>query len=613
MSIPKAAGIETEYGIIILGDPHFSPFLVSQQVLNTYQQTGSPAIPTGMYYNTQTGSAQETAEQAAQDVHGDSSLAASSNDEDKDDPEYVDAAEPANESANASSTATTTGANGSGETAGTGTTTQVLHYGLGSLMLANGARFYIDHAHPEYCTPETLSPRRVVAADKAGERIVARCMSAANRNGSLPDGQQILIYKNNSDQKGNSYGCHENYLLSVDLFEDLLRRRSHLIYRYLLPFQVSRVVICGAGKVGYENKTEAATFQLSQRADFFEMLTGHQTTYRRPLFNLRDEPHAETNTYRRLHVILGDANMSEISTYLKVGTTQLVLHMIEDGFIKADLTLADPVAAFQQVSRDLTLQDPLELENGSLMTAAEIQRVYLELAEQYLNEHDGTEEQWHLWDLWADVIDALQENDEDFLSTRLDWAIKKSVLDRYLDTQNVTWETVAAWQPLIETIVAAEVSHPEPDALGQALARHVGLSWADYAQQREVFFTLRRLDLEYHDIRQDAGLFYRLQGRGLVERLLTDDEIAAMLSQPPPDTRAWLRGKMIEKFAPHVTGADWSYLRLRDPDANQVYRLEFPNPLVGTERDLGRVWDRLRTPGELFAYFQHGSQEALSG
>jgi hypothetical protein len=564
MSIPKAAGIETEYGIFVWGADSFNPFLASQLVLNTYQSVGGPAIPTGVYYNVQTGDVEDEDEAEA--------------DEEKADGAKADA-KPA-----------------------------TLLYGLGSLMLANGARFYIDHAHPEYCTPETLSPRTVVAADKAGERIVARCMTAANTGGLLPDGQRILIYKNNSDQKGNSYGCHENYLLSVTLFEDLLKRRSHIIFRYLLPFLVTRITFCGAGKVGFENKTARAAFQLAQRADFFETLIGLQTTYQRPLFNTRDESHTDSHTFRRLHVILGDANMAEISTYLKVGATQLVLHMIEDEFIKDDLMLAAPLDAFQQVSRDLTFQQMLELESGVRMTALDIQDVYLEHAERYLTERDGSDEQWAVWERWADVIDILREGRVQALTNQLDWAIKKNVMDRYLNTQGMDWEQVVRWQPIIEKILQTDDL-----STAESAARHVGLAWEDYTQQREIYFSLRRLDLEYHDIRHsgpEAGLFYRLQNGGLVERLLTEAEIDQRVNDPPADTRAWLRGRIVQRFSKQVVGADWSYVRLqqtpRDTDS-VVYQLEFPNPLVGTEQDMVDVWDRLKTPEQMFLYFRIGS------
>ncbi len=596
MSIPKAVGIETEYGILVWGAQEFNPFRASQLVLNAYQSIGGPSIPMGLYYNVQTGSVDdeepsgEHGTPASETADDDTEEVLIALDEDQSEVEIIDSgSEP--ESA--------------GDDGKTASATTTVLYGLGSLMLANGARFYIDHAHPEYCTPESLSPRLVVAADKAGERIVARCMDAANQNGTLPEGQRVMIFKNNSDQKGNSYGCHENYLLSVDLFEDLLRRRSHLIFRYLLPFLVSRLVVTGSGKVGYENKTAPATYQLSQRADFFEMLIGLQTTYRRPLFNTRDESHTDKHTFRRLHVILGDANMAEFSTYLKVGTTQLVLHMIEDGFIKTDLTLRDPLHAFQHVSRDVTFSTPLELENGQHMTAVEIQAVYLELAEQYLEQHDGTEEQWELWDHWADVIEALESGNHQSLARKLDWAIKRNVLDRYLQAQESGWEEVERWQRVIE--VAVRSTNP---TISEAIAQDAGLSPDEFARQREIYFTLRRLDLEYHDIHHsgpNAGLFYRLQNAGHVDRLLTDAEIDARLHQPPPDTRAWLRGKIVERFAQQIIGADWSYIKLfAGTERSMLYQLEFPNPLVGTEADLSAVWERLRSPEEVFSYFRTG-------
>lgn len=575
MSIGKAVGLETEYGITVRGAAAANPFRASQLVLNAYQTIGGPAVPTGVVTEVQKSSAYSPMGYST--AYSPYAL--------EDDPiegtyeEQVSTVQ------------------------GVGVGAYVS--GPGSLMLANGARFYIDHAHPEYCTPEALAPRRIVAADKAGERIVERCMNAANGNGTLPEGQQILIYRNNSDQKGNSYGCHENYLLSTDLYEDLVLRRSHLIYRYLLPFLITRVVFTGAGKVGSENKTGPATFQLSQRADFFEMLMGLQTTYRRPLFNTRDEPHSDRQAYRRLHVILGDANMSEIATFLKVGTTQLVLHMIEDGFIRTDLTLADPLAAFRQVSRDLTFKRALPLEDGRQMAAVEVQEAYLNRAEAYLNAVGGTQEQWEVWHTWAEVIDALQSADRQPLTRMLDWAIKLQVLDRYLLSQQTTWDEVERWQPVIDLAVYADQSA----GAMQGVARDLGLAPADYDRQREVYFTLRRLDLEYHDIRSqgpEMGLFYRLQAGQHVRRLLDDALIERHVKEPPPDTRAWLRGKIVERFAPHIVEVDWSYVRLRYASAATalVYQLEFPDPLYGTERDLAGIWGRFSTPEQMFGYFR---------
>jgi len=454
------------------------------------------------------------------------------------------------------------------------------------IMLANGARFYIDHTHPEYSTPECLSPRLLVAADKAGERILAACQHWLNVTGGLPTGQSIRLYKNNSDYKGNSYGCHENYLLSTELFNDLLRRKPHLIFRYLFPFFISRTILCGSGKVGSENGTAHASFQLSQRADFFETLIGLDTTHERPLFNTRDEAHADPTRFRRLHVIIGDANMAEYSTYLKIGLTQLVLQMLEDSFIKEDLTLADPLDCMLTVSRDLTFQQPLTMEDGRSMTALDIQYIYLDLAHNYLSARDGSQEQWNILKKWEEALDMLPDQWE-LLSTRFDWAIKKRLLDRYLTTQGASWEEVTAWQPVIE----------EPDTLGTAKerAKRADLTWGDYERQRKLYFALRRLDLEYHDVRYnpdlgETGLFYRLQQREAIERLVTDEEIQERIALPSPDTRSWLRGQSIARFPDVLVSADWSGMEFRLAD-REVY-LDLPDPLVNNEAETASILDQ---------------------
>src|SRR5437879_8521418 len=246
---------------------------------------------------------------------------------------------------------------------------------LVNAVLTNGARYYVDHAHPEYSSPECADARDCVRFDKAGERILARSMEAAAR--ALPDGQQIVIYKNNSDGKGNSYGCHENYLMDRSV-------PFGRIVQHVMPHFVSRQVYTGAGKVGSEAPSQTAEtvpYQLSQRADFFEEEVGLETTLKRPIVNTRDEPHADAQKYRRLHVIVGDANLCEVATYLKVGVTAIVLAMIEDDFFgELDLTLAAPVQAIRQVSYDLTLGQPLELADGRRLTALEMQWELLDLA-----------------------------------------------------------------------------------------------------------------------------------------------------------------------------------------------------------------------------------------
>ena len=253
---------------------------------------------------------------------------------------------------------------------------------LVNTVLTNGARYYVDHAHPELSTPECADPRSIVVWDRAAELILQRSMAAANR--TLPAGQELVVYKNNSDGKGNSYGCHENYLMDRKV-------PFGRIVAHAIPFFVTRQIFTGAGKVG----TEAARrrprrrcgFQLGQRADFFEEEVGLETTLKRPIVNTRDEPHADAQKYRRLHVIVGDANLSEVATFLKVGTTALVLCMVEDDFLPREWQLAAAVPAMRHVSRDLTLRQPLQLADGTTATALEIQWEYFDRARKYADAH----------------------------------------------------------------------------------------------------------------------------------------------------------------------------------------------------------------------------------
>ena len=249
---------------------------------------------------------------------------------------------------------------------------------LVNAVLTNGARYYVDHAHPEFSTPECADALQCVLYDKAGERILARSMEAAAR--ALPTGQGIVVYKNNSDRKGNSYGTHENYLMDRQV-------PFARVVQHVMPHFVSRQIYTGAGKVGTEASSTGGVeveFQLTQRADFFEEEVGLETTLKRPIVNTRDEPHADAQKYRRLHVIVGDANMAEIATFLKLGVTALVLCMIEDDwFGERDFTLETPVAALRKVSYDVSLQQPLTLAGGSTMTALEMQWEYFDLARKY--------------------------------------------------------------------------------------------------------------------------------------------------------------------------------------------------------------------------------------
>src|SRR5437016_5580363 len=245
---------------------------------------------------------------------------------------------------------------------------------LVNTVLTNGARYYVDHAHPEYSTPECVDALELVCADKAGERVLARSMLAARR--LLEPGQEVVVYKNNSDGKGNSYGTHENYLVDRAVpFASLVR--------YLLPWFVTRQVFTGAGKVGGENGAGLVEYQLSQRADFFEEEVGLETTLKRPIVNTRDEPHADPQLYRRLHVIAGDANLCEVATFLKIGATAIVLAMIEDGFIDKDLSIASSVASMRTVSHDPTCRATIDVASLGRCTAVEVQWEFLRLARKY--------------------------------------------------------------------------------------------------------------------------------------------------------------------------------------------------------------------------------------
>ena len=326
MAIPKVMGIETEYGITVKNQPDFNPILSSLLLINSYETFRSSRVRWDY-----------EAESPLRDARGF---------------EYMEEKE--------------------------GTSKEESR--LINLILSNGARFYVDHAHPEYSSPETTNPRDLVIWDRAGERILN--LSRQRAEAVSPPEQRILIYKNNTDNKGNSYGTHENYLM--DRKVPFAR-----IVQHMMPFFVSRQVFTGAGKVGAENNADPCDYQISQRADFLETEVGLETMHSRPIINTRDEPHADPEKYRRLHVIVGDANMSEVSNYLKVGTMAMVLaSMVEDDFIERDLSVDGPVGAFRVVSRDLTCRETFRLKDGRTITAVDLQREFLALAHRYYRDRE---------------------------------------------------------------------------------------------------------------------------------------------------------------------------------------------------------------------------------
>lgn len=377
-------------------------------------------------------------------------------------------------------------------------------------VLPSGARLYNDHGHPEFATPECTGLRELIAQDRAGERVMQTC---AERRMSRLGGGLVALYKNNTDFHGASYGCHESYLLNRGLpFDDLLSG--------ILPFFVTRQIFAGAGKVGVESLSPLAPgihYQLSQRADFFTTIASVDTLYNRPIVNTRDEPHADARRFRRFHVICGDANLCEVATLLKTGTTLLVLRLLETGWLPDGVTLRDPVTAIKHISRDPSLKWQVErADSGKTIGAVDIQRVYLAAAKEKLT---GLSAEADLVLIeWESVLDRL-EADPLSLSDTLDWAAKRALLDEFRAAESLSWD--------------------DP--------------------------TLQSLDLEYHNVDPEAGLYLGLEQENRVRRIVTDEEIARAITNPPPGSaRALVRGLAVSKFAEAVKSVTWSRLVLDD-------------------------------------------------
>jgi proteasome accessory factor A len=488
MAIPKVCGIETEYGIVVRGGDN-NPVSASSMLINAYVNATSKKI--GWDFEDET---------PANDARG----------FDLDD---VFAPE--------------------------------IETSLVNAVLPNGARYYVDHAHPEISIPEVTNARDAVRWDRAADEIVRASMEHAK---SLFDGDgELVVYKNNSDGKGNSYGCHENYLMSRET--PFGRIASHIT-----PHFVTRQVFCGAGKVGCEQPNRQpgdVPYQLSQRADFFEEEIGLETTLKRPIVNTRDEPHCDPQKYRRLHVIVGDANMSEIATYLKVGTTLIVLAMIEDDQLGDELLLGNPVPAIRQVSHDPTLRRTIMLRDGSRATAIEIQWGLLERARKYEQTHGlgAVDEQIGADVLarWEQVLTGL-ERDPDSMAHWVDWVAKRRLVDGYAERHDLPLDS------------------PK----------------------------LKAIDLQYHDLRADRCLANRV---GLDTVVSTDEAVTAM-TEPPSSTRAYFRGRCLQKFPNDIVAANWDSL-VFDVGRDPLRRVPMMEPLRGTAEHVANLIDESSTALEL--------------
>jgi proteasome accessory factor A len=391
---------------------------------------------------------------------------------------------------------------------------RVVSWGRSSnVFLENGARLYLDvGSHPEYATPECDSPRQVLVHDKAGERIVEELVVAAEaRLAEEGIAGRISLFKNNTDSAGNSYGCHENYLVArVGEFQRLAEA--------LIPFLVSRQVFAGAGKV--LQTPRGAVFCLSQRAEHIWEGVSSATTRSRPIINTRDEPHADAERFRRLHVIVGDSNMSEYTGWLKVATCNLLLQLLEDRVVLRDLTLDNPIRAIREISQDVTGTRRVRLANGREMSALEIQQLYLERVERYVEASpNADDEAKRVVGEWRHVLEHLVE-DPMALGRQLDWVAKHQLIEHYRAKHDL---------PL---------AHPK----------------------------VAMLDLAYHDVVRDRGLYHLLVRQGRVQTLLDEDEVTQAMTEPPPTTRAALRGRFIReaKAARRDYTVDWVHLKLND-------------------------------------------------
>jgi Pup amidohydrolase len=499
MSVRRVMGTETEYGISVPGQPGANAMVTSSQVVNAYQAATSARTRRARWDFEE--------ENPLRDARGFDLTR-----------EAADSSQLTDED-----------------------------LGLANVILTNGARLYVDHAHPEYSTPECTNPLAAVIWDKAGERVMAE---AAVKAATVPGASPIQLYKNNTDNKGASYGCHENYLMRrATPFADIVRN--------LTPFFVSRQVVCGAGRVGQGADGRNEGFQISQRADFFEVEVGLETTLKRPIINTRDEPHADPEKYRRLHVIIGDANMSEVSTYLKLGTTALVLAMIEERFLDGDLAVESPVAELRAISHDPSCRHLVALRDGRRMTAVQLQMEYLDRARKYTEDRYGAD----VDDLTADVLDRWESvlarlaEDPMLTSRELDWVAKLEILEGYRARDRLGW------------------AHPR----------------------------LQLVDLQYSDVRPERGLYNRLAARGRMVRLVSDADVARAVEQPPDDTRAYFRGRCLQKYPDSVAAASWDSVIFDIPGHDSLQRVPTLEPLRGTKAHVGDLIDRSRTAADLVA------------
>ncbi len=491
MSVHRVMGIETEYGISVPGHPTSNAMVASSQIVNAYGQHALRGARRRTHWD-------YDVETPLRDARGFDMTRAEA------DPSQLTDED----------------------------------MGMANVILSNGARLYVDHAHPEFSTPEVTNPRDAVLWDRAGVEIMRMAMRLA---ASIPESRPILLYKNNTDNKGASYGCHENYLMRrATPFADIVR--------HLTPFFITRQVFTGAGRLGVGQEGRTVAFQLSQRADFFEVEVGLETTLKRPIINTRDEPHADPERFRRLHVIVGDANLSDTATYLKMGTTAIILAMIEEGaFRGADWWPAKAVNEMHAVSHDPSLTHVLTLHDGRRLTALDLQEELHDRARRFCEAEAHAPfdaETRHVLDEWERVLTALR-SDPMLLVTELDWVAKRALMEGFVRRDGLAWDSPR----------------------------------------------LQLIDLQYADIRPDKGLAARLEDRGRLARLFSDEEVGRAVTRPPEDTRAYFRGECIRRYPDAIAAASWDSVVFDVPGSEALLRVPTLEPVRGTRAHVEGLLD----------------------
>ena len=470
----RVMGIETEYGIAVPGDPHANPVMTSGDVVTAYARAHGLRAAHGAW--------DYSDEHPLIDARG-----------------FELPRQRAHESQ----------------------LTDVEDPTLANVVLVNGARLYVDHAHPEYSSPEVTTPRDAVVWDRAGVLVMRE---AVRRLAERPPG--INLYKNNTDGKGSSYGTHENYLVTRSTpFERIVSG--------LTPFFLARQVLCGSGRVGIGQESEYPGYQIGSRSDFFEATVGLETTFKRPIINTRDEPHADPDVWRRLHVIIGDATQADVANLVKVGSTSLVLRLIEAGAIDRDLEVLHPVQALKVLSHDPTLQTSVRLRDGRDLTAVQILTEYLEMVTAFVEREGSDPETDEVLAHWERLLDLLAHDPMDAVAD-IDWVAKLALLERYRERDSLAWD--------------------DP--------------------------RLTAIDIQFSDVRAEKGIFHKLEAAGRITRLTTDEEVAAAVDTPPEGTRAWLRGRAVELFGEDIVSASWDSLVVRLPGSGRITRLSLTDPLA---------------------------------